>query len=360
MDPNDQQTAPEAAVDMALSPSATDGASSSDAADKAPETAAEAILRDFQETYGSDEPEEPGETDGKDEPEGDDKPDADAVEAAQTPKPEDADDSDDTEFRIPDEQFKALPDGVKKRLGHLNTKVKKTEREMAQMEKDMVPLKDAHERFTQLQTFVHENQIEPQNVTLAFNAMALLSKGDYQGFVDAVGPWYKHAQQALGQEISPELQQRVDDGYLTLEDAKELTQARVQSQVYKGKAESLTNQQKLKSQETQAQSSQQEMLTAINAREAELKSSDPDYAQKSQAMMSMIEFALQGGAVPKDAASAVQLVNNAYERVNATFRKPPPPRATPPRPNASNPPRGVPAPDTTQEAIHQALRNFPT
>ena len=364
MDPNDTQTAPEAEANTALSPSATDGASSSDAADDAPETSAQAILREFQETYGSDEPEEPGESDGEDEPEGDADPDADAAEAEQGPKSEDAlsadaDDSEDTEFRIPDDEFKALPDGVKKRLGHLNTRAKKAERELSQRDKEMVPLKDAHERFTQLQSFVHENQIEPQNVTLAFNAMALLSKGDYQGFIEAVTPWYQHAQQAIGAAISPDLQQRVDDGYLTMEDAQELTRARVLSQVHKSKAETLTNQQKLRDQETQVERGTQEMLSAINAREAELKSSDPDYAQKSQAMMSMIEFALQGGAVPKDAASAVALVNSAYERVNTTFRKPAPPRATPPRPSASTPPRGAPAPDTTKDAIYQALRSFP-
>lgn len=364
MDPNDEQTAPGAEANTAPSPGATDGASSSDAAAEAPESSAEAILREFQEKYGDDEPEETGESYGEEEPSGDDAPDADAAEAEQDPKPEDSaasaetDDDDDTEFRIPDDEFKALPDGVRKRLGHLNTRAKKAERELAQRDKEMVPLKDAHERFTQLQTFVRENQIEPKNVTLAFNAMALLSKGDYQGFLDSVGPWYEHAQQAVGKSISPDLQQRVDDGYLTMEDAQELTRARVQSQVHQSKAQNLTEQQKLRDQEAVQQRNQQDMLAAINAREAEWKSSDPDYAQKSPEIQSMVEFAMKGGAVPKDAASALALMDDAYARVSSKYKRPAP-KPTPPRPTASNSPRGNPPPETTKDAIYQALRDFP-
>lgn len=357
MDLENEQTAPEVEADMALTPSATDGASSSDAADEAPESMADVIAREFQEKYGDGEPGEP------DEPEDDAAPESDAAPAEakseQTPEEDQKDDGDD-EFRIPDEQFKALPDGVKKRLGHLNARAKKAEREIADREKEMEPLRDAHQRFTQLQTFVQDNEIEPQNVTLAFNAMAAMSRGDYKGFLDLVSPWVAVAQQATGAAISPDLQQRVDDGYLSAEDAQEITRSRVQSQVSQSKLEKLTASQQQARQAEQGQANVQSVIAAIQSREAEIKSSDPDYAQKAQAMQAMVGFALESGARPQNADQAVQMVNDAYARVNATFVRPTPPKATMPRPTASPSPRGAPAPENTKDAIFAALRDMPS
>lgn len=359
MDPN-EQTVVETEADTALTPSATDGASSSDAADQAPESAADLILREFQEQYGDDEPGETDESDDEGEQESAPEPEAAEPKSEQTPEEDQVDDAEDDQFRIPDEQFKSLPEGVRKRLGHLNTRAKKAERELSNLEKDMVPLKDAHQRFTQLQTFVQDNEIQPENVTLLFNAAASLSKGDYKSFLEMVKPWYDMAQQASGEAIAPDLQSRVDDGYLSVEDAQALTRARVQGQISQSRVEALTTRQKQDRDAQQSQQVQQRIVSAITARENELKSSDPDYAQKSQAMQSMVEFALKSGARPTNEQEALALINDAYNRVNATFQKPKPPKATIPMPSASSSPRGNPAPETTREAIFQGLRDMPT
>lgn len=352
MDPNDDQTAPEAEADTALTPSATDGASSSDAAEEAPESTADMLMREFQEEHGD--PDAP--EDAEESPESD----AEPAEAEQKPEEEQTDSTDDQEFRIPDEQFKSLPEGVRKRLGHLNTRAKKSERELGDLRKEMEPLKDAHERFTTLQNFVQENEIQPENVTTLFNAAAAMSKGDYQSFIDAVKPFYEQAQQALGTTIAPDLQARVDDGYLSMEDAQALTQARTQNQIHQGKIETLTNRQKADREAQSAQAAQQQMVSAITAREQELQSSDPDYAQKSQAMQSMVKFALENGARPKNAQDAVKIVNDAYARVNETFQKPAPPKPTTPRPSASSSPRGNPEPKSTYELLMQQGTDTPS
>jgi len=358
MDPNENQTAIDAEAETAPTPGATDeGASSSDAADEAHEISVEEISREFRETYGTDEPEEPGEPNGDDAPESaPEKPKA--AESEQVPEKEDQGDDDD-EFRIPDEEFKALPDGVKKRLGHLNTRAKKATRELADLQQKMEPLQDAHQRFTQLQTFVQQNQIEPKNVTVAFNAMAAMSRGDYKQFIELVEPWFNQARYAMGAAISPDLQTRVDDGYLTEEDARELTKARLQSRISQGQVDALRTQQKQV--QTQAQNADitRRVVAAVQAREAEIKASDPDYARKHQAMQSMVEFALKGGAFPKSEEDAVKLINDAYERVNTVFPKPEPPKPTTPRPSASTSPRGNPVPVNDYDFAVQALRSMP-
>lgn len=355
MDPNEQtETTEEVVAEQALSPSETDGASSSEAAVETPETAEEAIRREFLEKYGADEGEETPEEEGEAKAEAE----ADTNEAAQKPETDtERDDSEDDAFRIPDEDFKGLPSGVKQRIGHLNAKAKKAEREKSELETEITPLRDSHERFTTLQNYVKENDIEPQNVTLAFDAMAKMSRGDFQGFIDTIKPFYDHAMQAAGATFSPDLQQRVDDGYLTEEDAKELTKARMQGQTFKGQAEQLRQRDAERQQQERQSQDASNMLSAINSREAQLKASDPDYALKSQAMRSAIQFALESGAVPKTADEAIKMVNRAYENVSASFVKPTSPKPTPPRPSASTPPRGKPEPASTRDAITQALRD---
>lgn len=365
MDTNETSTVVDTEAEQTTSPVVTDGASSSDAVVDAPESVSDAIRAEFLEKYGEADPEETEEADVEDEA-GDaagadaDPEDADKATDTQDPEEEplaaDTDDGEDDKFRIPDEQFKALPDGVKKRLGHLNTRAKKAERELTTMREQIVPLEEASNRFTELQTFVQSNDIQPENVTLAFNAMARMSAGDYQGFLELVQPWFQHAQHAVGAAISPDLQQRVDDGYLTEEDAKEITKARVRADASEGRVKALTERSASEKQASKAEETRMSVIQAINTREAHFKSSDPDYALKSKAIASMIEFAIKNGNVPKTAQEAVEMVNDAHKSVTDSFAPArAAPKATPPRPSSSKPSLARPAPASAQEAMFRGM-----
>ena len=363
MDLNDDQTA-DAVAEPTSSPDVTEGTSSSEVVDNAPESPADAIRKEFMEKWGEDEPGEPDESEeAEDAPAETDEPEADTDTAKDTQKSETdtSDDAEDDAFRIPDDEFKALPAGVKQRLGHLNAESKKAKRELAELNAKLEPLQDKSERFDQLQTFVQENNIESTNVTLAFNAMAELSKGNFQGFIDLVQPWYDQAMQATGKALPPTLQQRVDDGYLTMEDAQELAKATATSQYSQAEAERMRKQQQEQKAQNAAAGEQQRAVQAIDAREAHYKSVDPDYAHKSPAIASVIRMALENGAQIKTSEDAVKLVDQAYKTVSETFKTPAAkPKPTPPRPTATAPARGEPEPTNTLEAITQGLRGLPS
>lgn len=354
MDRNEHQmTVDETVADEALSPSATDGTSSSDVSDQEPESLADAMAKEFAETYGDDEPgteETDAEPEAPEETESEQKPET---------KAEDGDDPEDDQFHIPDEQFKALPDGVKKRIGHLNTRWKKAERELSEMKAELPTLQDAHQRFTQIQSFVQEHNIEPQNVTKMFDMAAMLSRGDYQGFLDTIAPFYDYAAQAAGKTIAPDLQQQVEDGMITEDAAREMTRLRAESQDRKGRYEQLQQRHQQTSQAQREQQEQGRIAEAINQREAHLKATDPDYARKSPMLRSMLEMALKNGARPRNAQEAVAMLDDAYARIQEMV---PAPRTTPtmPRPSTSSPPRGMPEPKTSAEAIEQALSRMPS
>ena len=349
MDPKDQT---DTVADEALSPGATEeGASSSDASDQEEVSLAETLAKDFHEEHGDAEPgaEEPDTEDDAD-PETDK-----ATESEQTPEQAEVDDADDEEFRIPDDEFKALPQGVKKRIGHLNTRWKKAERELTDVKAELPTLKDTHERFTKIQNFVQENNIEPENVTKMFDMAAMLSRGDFQGFLTTIKPFYDYAAQAAGQVISPDLQEQVENGYLTEEHARELTRSRMQSQTYQAQAERYRTQaEQSRSQQTESQE-RGRMVEAINQRESHLQATDPDYARKKPVIESLVKMAINNGAKPRTAQQAIALLDDAYAQAG-TIAPAPAPRATAPRPTSTSPGRGAAEPQSLQEAIALSLQ----
>lgn len=349
MDPKDQT---DTVADEALSPSATDeGVSSSDTSAQEEESLAELLAKEFHEEHGDAEP-------GTADTEPDDAEPETTEPPAAEQNTEEVDDTDDEEHRIPDDQFKALPPGVKKRIGHLNTRWKKSERELSEVRAELPKLKDAHDRFSRIQGFVEENNIQPENVTLAFDAMALLSRGEFEGFLDKIKPFYDQAARAVGQVIAQDLQQQVDNGYLTEEYARELTRARAQSQVSKSQAD-MYRQRHEQSRQAQTQTQEQSrMHTAINQREQQLQASDPDYARKKPFIESLVKMTIEAGAQVRTAEQAIALLNKAYAQAG-TMAATPAPRATPPRPTSTSPSRGAAEPKTLQEAIALSLQEDP-
>lgn len=352
MDQNDQT---DTVAEEALSPSATDkGTPPSGVADQEESGLVEALKKDFDETYGDAEPADP-------------EPDAEQSEELQTeeeaePEAEAASGEDegsaaaenaDDDFRIPDEEFKGLPPNVKKRVGKLSTRLKRTTQELSTLKESMPDLEDRAGRFDKIREFTEQNNIEPQTVDIMFGAAALMAKGDYAGFLKAVQPYYDHASQAAGKAIAPDLQERVDNGYMTEEDAIAFTQARVQGDTHKAAADQARQREQRQRQEQQAQGNQQRMAQALEARTQQLQQEDPNFAQKLPAIKKLVESARNRGAQFSTAEDAISMLNEAYEAVSAAApaRQP---VATPPRPTASNPPRGNAEPKSLQERLEQA------
>lgn len=355
MDPNDTtEIAPEAMADETASPAETEGASSSDASTEGPQSVSDAIADalmeddspDVAEVAAEDEPEVEATAETDDEPAK-----ADVADVEQTPETDNADDDD----RIPEEEFRALPEGVRRRLGKLNSKAQKATRELGEAEAKIETMQASHDNFTQIQGFVQENRIEPQNVTMAFDAMARLSRGDAAGFLQLVQPFYDAAQRATGGTIDPSLRERVDNGYLTEDDAKALTVAQAQQQQLTARLqqEQMANQQR--AQQDQVARHQQAIGTAVGEREAALRSSDPEYALKEPAVREAMNLALSGGNVPRTVEAATALVDQCYALVSKNFVKPKAPRPSPPRVTASTQTRSARQPKGVHSAIYSAL-----
>lgn len=356
------------AADTASSPDATEGASTSEAA--AEKTPAEAIRDEFLKKWGDTDEESSTEADPKAARE-DDKSEAKSSTDGETEgekpakakaedgiddKTADKDDGDE-EFRLSDAEFKALPEGVRKRIGHLNARAKKAERQLEGLNSEFSAAKEEAGRLTQLRAFAEKNNFEPTDVQLAFSLIADLRNGRFKEFLERAEPMIQGAREASGQAFAKDLQDRVDQGYLTEEDAREMTRMRAAEARAKEQSERARQRVQQSQQASQQQAAQQAIVNATVQRGEELKASDPDYAQLEPTILSFVESQLQL-AFPRTPEQAVALVNKAHEFAKNNRPKTTPKPPTPPRPSSSAVSRGRKEPASSKEAIQDALINY--
>lgn len=353
----EEMTAEGAVAEETSSPEVTDGASSSDAAADEPKSledilsegadeaeaddAAEEASQDFKAEHGSAD-EETGEA-----------PDETVSAEQKSEETHEKDDGDD-EFRLPDEEFKSLPDGARKRIGHLNARAKKAERQLQELNTELETARGDQQALGQLRQFAQENQMSQQDVAMALGAFAKYKTGDFKGFVADLRPLIDIAQQSAGEAFAPDLQEQVDNGYLTEQAARELTQARLEAKRHKEAAERATQVADQQRQQQEQAATLNQIVTAVNSREAEIRSSDPDYAQKAPAVKRFMEYAMKNGARPQSVEEAVRMVNDAYEQASAVAPKAPPKPTPTTRPPATTVPRGNPRPATLEDALAMA------
>ena len=339
-------------AEQASSPDETDGGSSSDPAESDKGTA-EAIRDEFLKKYG--EPETDPEADTPEAKDGDTDEDDPERDKASESKDSNDDDGEDEKFRISDKDFKALPENVRNRLGHLNTRAKRAERKATEYEAELEATRVSHERMNELETFVRENRIETENMSKAFKMMAQLSKGDYQGFLTEISPFLQMAQQASGEVIADDLVAQVEDGAISEQAARDLTRQRAQAQRLEAENRRLQQESAAQVEQQNAAASQSQIVNAVASRERHYSSTDPDYALKREAIGNFVKTVLSNGGIPKSAEQAARIVDDAHAFVSQTFRRPEPRTATPRRPNATTPSRGRREPVTTKDVITDAL-----
>lgn len=371
--PKEENTTPQDSDKSALngaeatptsSPDVTDGASSSDAAVETKEVSFEDHQRaEFLKEYGDptkdegekpdDKPEEQGEVIKAEEK----SPDDDKTVREDAPVANKDDGADET-FRLSDDEFKNSSDGVRKRIGYLSTTVAKVTKKLDDANTELSVTRESHERLTPLTNFVRENHIPPESVTFAFEMSRLHAAGEYGQLLEALKPLIDQARQATGETIAPELQKRIEDGYLSEDDAKAIGRARGETaaaQVATARAQAQVT--ALTAQGNQATATQ-EIVHAVTAREAELKAADPDYAKIEDAVGRQLS-ALLGFSQPANTEDAILMVNKAYEMAKAGYVQQKPKSNTMPTPSASTVSRGTaPVPATFDEAIKQSMENF--
>ena len=213
------------------------------------------------------------------------------------------------------------------------------------------------QQFRQLQGYLTQHQLAPDDVNMLLGVGASLRRGDYQGFLTGVMPYVMAAQEAIGARIAPDIQKQVDEGVIDENAAKELTRARhraVQAEA------------KLKDATTAAATTQQvqhveKIRASVDTWEANKQRQDPDYARMQGAVRRYAQGLLQERGSPRTEQEAVALVQAAYDEVRSTFAAArPAPRPTRNAPSSIHVATGTQSaePRTMKDAVVMALANM--
>jgi hypothetical protein len=214
------------------------------------------------------------------------------------------------------------------------------------------------EQHRQLQGYLQQNQLAPEDVNQLLGVGAALRRGDYQGFLDGVTPYVLAAQEVLGLRISPDLAQQVNEGLIDDATARELTKMRHRA------AQAEARLQDANQVATQTQQTQQvdQIRAAVDTWEAGIQRQDPDYVQMSGAVRRFAQGLLQERGIPRTPQEAVALSQAAYDEVRAMLRRAQPaPRPTRPSPSSIHVATGTSNgadPRNMKEAVVMALANM--
>lgn len=158
-----------------------------------------------------------------------------------------------------------------------------------------------------------------------------------------------------GHTLNSDLQQKVDDGYMDEESARELSKSRADLERQQRQAEAEAEQRRV----NESAHQQQNIVNAVNAFQQSVQSSDPDYSpEKHEFVKRELTALVAAGGMPESTEEAVALAKAAHQNVSerlSAFKPTPRPTRTLSgrgnnRPAAANP-------GSMFEAISGALGN---
>lgn len=216
-----------------------------------------------------------------------------------------------------------------------------------------------HQQFVQ---FLETNQLTPDDTKLLLGAGVALRRGDFATFLQAVEPYVQLAREATGAALPPDLQQQVDDGYITRELAAEVAQSRHAAQRARNEAVTASqraNQTTAAAQEQRRADLARQVHSTIASWETKTRASDPDYDAKADAVTRYVRAAVAEKGLPTTPEQAIEIANAAYAEVNTLLgQAKPKPKPTRPTPSGVST-TGTPvqsAPRTLEEAAYAGLR----
>ncbi len=274
-------------------------------------------------------------------------------EAPKEVKPEEGEKEDDesnteTESSASEEVPESVPAPVKK-------KIRKLQKEALKYKHEIENLKPSAEIGQQLQNYASSNNLSSEDVVFALDLAAMVARNDYEGFYKVISPLIRHAQEVTGVVLPQDLEQMVEQQQMTPQAAQEFARTRFERAQYENQTRQLQQVQ----QTQQVSRVKDDVQRSVSAFEQRLAAQDPDYKAKADAVRRAAQAMLfeRGGRI-NNQQEALQIVQAAYNEVNAKFRRiQQPVRATAPTPGSSNPqtPPARSAPKNLMEAVLSGL-----
>lgn len=242
---------------------------------------------------------------------------------AKTPEDAPADDKptdkdpDDEEFSP--EESKNLSEKTQRRFKYLTSKLKSKDDELAALSPKAKELDD-------LNRYVRDAGLSNNDVAGTLEIAAML-RHNPRGALDRLMPIVRQLSQAVGEIIPPELQARVDQGFLTPEDAKAQARATADARLANQRMTQLTEQQKRDQAVNEAKTLTDDSMGAVKQWELSKAKSDPDWHLKQKDIAEQVELmilqesARKGQAWFPDKATTIKFSEDALKKVNERYSR---------------------------------------
>lgn len=254
----------------------------------------------------------------------------------------------DTEYD--ESQDENLPFGKHPRFKQLVSQRNELRQQIEQMQ-------PAAQEYQEVRNFMDQNNLNDGEVAQALQILALL-KSDPLAAKEAMKPTLDLFAQLSGDTIPQDIKQRLDEGYLDEQGAKELAALRART--------NLNQHQQIEGQRQAAERQQAEMqrqqsanlYSAVANWEQQIASRDADYAKLQPLVMQATQAALANGR-PQTPEQALQIVEAAYKQVQENVKAFMPKKAAQRTLTSTNSvsTAASPKPTSLLEAVTQAANN---
>lgn len=266
------------------------------------------------------------------------------------------------ETELSEEELAKFTKGQQHRIRELAEKTKTARVEAETFKTEVEALKPRAERMDQLVGYMQKHDISPEHLDNALGLTALIQTGDYRKALPILEHLLTQVKTAAGDVLPPELQQRVDLGYLTEADAKELNRAKAGERQTQERAQ---REQEAQQNERAQREIEQITTRAVSTAEAwnqEQVRTDPDWNLKRDLVTQGMEnelYRLGPKGYPrteKETRDILDKVKTQVEKNLSRFR-PAPKAINPIVPGGSVSPRSAAKPKDMLDAVELGLAN---
>lgn len=231
------------------------------------------------------------------------------------------------------------------------------ERKQARQERDQVrreveEFKHDATQFRTIQNFLNESNVDPRDAAQALQLTRLAYDNPKEFYNQLIG-MTKEWGERLGVTLPPDLQKKVDEGFVDLETAKELAKTRSDAEIEKTANERLLEQRQAEQQ--RAEMSQRQ--TMIQSWAEQVSKTDPDLKKVMPYVADRVVRMKDQMGAPRTQQEAWDRLNKAYTEVKTELRTFMPPK--PAIPSGQQPSQmmrsTVATPGNFQDALSMAI-----
>ena len=218
---------------------------------------------------------------------------------------------------------------------------------------DAERLKEPAAKWDQFYGYLEQAQLAPEDVNLLLGVGAHLRAGRMKEFRDGIAPYWRLANEALGDFLPQDLQAKVDGGEITHETASEMSRLRYSNARLQGQAQATDKNLQVARQQQAAEA----VRNAVIVWEDGVRQRDPDYARKAAAVLRISQALMLEHGAAQTPEQAIALCERAYREAGGWVGQfTPMPQPTRPVPDSTRVVNGArPQPNSLMEAALAGL-----